>query len=183
MALVIGFLYTGCEVADTKKEMPKAAPEGAAITIQDPEKMAGDLWNLIKGEDYQSNWKMWPGRGAMYEGFRPHGVFLTTYVNDAAYNAIVKKDGEMPYGAIIVKENYLRDKSFISITVMCKIKGYNTEGGDWFWAKLWPDGSVKRRLTLNSIGEGVLLAGKVGSCLECHSRQSENDYVYTGSLQ
>jgi LPXTG-motif cell wall-anchored protein len=44
---------------------------------------------------------------------------------------------------------------------MYKVEGYNPEGGDWFWAKYQPDGSVDA-------------AGKVASCAGCHLGIADN---------
>lgn len=156
IALAISFAYIGCEypqkaVAPVMEEEVMAeeavemAPEAAMIKIQESEKMAAELWSVMQDAKYRENWKMWPGKEALYEGTVPHGVFLTTYVNDAAHNAIVNKAGMMPYGAMIIKENYKPDKSLAAFTVMHKVKGFNPEAGDWFWAKLDPDGKVMRK--------------------------------------
>jgi hypothetical protein len=56
------------------------------------------------------------------------------------------------------------------LTVMYKFKGYNPEGGDWFWAKYARDGSV-------------MASGKVEGCIKCHGRRKDNDYIYTGTVK
>jgi len=77
-------------------------------------------------------------------------------------------DGKpMPEGAIIVKENYGKDKkTLMAVTPMYRIKGYNPEGGDWYWAKYGADGTV-------------LKAGKVKGCIDCHSVQKTKDWIFT----
>jgi hypothetical protein len=122
---------------------------------------------IIRYQPYRS-WKLWPGKGRLYEGTEPHGSLLTTFVNDIAYRSIRKKAG-MREGSIIAKENYTADKEFIALTVMYKIEGYNPEAGDWFWARYAPDGKVEA-------------SGKVGACIKCHSRRKDNDYIYTGAV-
>ena len=73
----------------------------------------------------------------------------------------------MPYGAIIVKENYGKDKkTLMAITPMYKLKGYNPEAGDWFWVKY--DSSGK-----------VLKAGKVKGCIDCHRTQEDKGWLFT----
>jgi hypothetical protein len=114
------------------------------------------------------SWDLWPGKGRLYEGGEPHGLLLTTFVNETAFYSIWKKE---PFkdGAIIAKENYTKDRKFVALTVMYKIKGYNSKAGDWFWAKYASDGSVQA-------------AGKVEPCIECHSQRKDNDFVMTGPV-
>lgn len=158
--------------------------------IFDAEKKANELWDKMKNENYQKTWKMWPGKEAFYEGKElhgtflttkePHETFLTTYVNATAHEAIVKTEGKMPPGAIIIKENYLPDKNITSITVMYKIEGFDPNAFDWFWVKFAPNGKV---VTEEKDGKTVTLAGKVASCIECHGKQTSNDYIFTSPLK
>jgi len=148
--------------------------------IFDAEKKANELWDKMMNENYQKNWKMWPGKEAFYEGKEQHGAFLTTYVNAAAHEAIVKTEGKMPPGAIIIKENYLPDKNIASITVMYKIEGFDPDAFDWFWVRFAPSGKV---MTEEKDGKTVTLAGKVASCIECHGKQTSNDYIFTSPLK
>ena len=91
-------------------------------------------------------------------------------MNDAAIGAIEGKKGVMPEGAIIVKENYMPDKTLAAITVMYKVKGYNPEHNDWFLAKYWPNGAVKAE-------------GKATMSIACHDKEDDNDYIFTGRLK
>lgn len=123
---------------------------------------------IIRLEPYRY-WKLWPDKGRLYKGTEPHGVLLTTFVNDAAYYSIKDKKG-MADGSIIVKENYTADKKFVALSVMYKIKGYNPEGGDWFWVKYSPDGKAEA-------------SGKVKGCIDCHSKMKDNDFIFTGKVK
>ena len=179
--LVTSFLYIGCERPEKKASMPKKeTPKMSMEEVTKAEKMAGELWSKMQGENYRENWEMWPGKEAFYKGKEPHGVLLTTYVNDAAYEAIENKEGKMPSGAIIIKENYMPDKTLGAITVMHKIEGFNPAANDWFWVKFGPDGKV---MTMEMGGMAMKLAGKVPGCIDCHGVQSSNDYVFTNSLK
>ena len=113
---------------------------------------------------------MWPGTSALYPGKSPHGAFLTTYVNGAALKAIELKTGSMPYEAIICKQNFNKDKKYVSLTVMYKVKDYNPAEGDYFWAKYAPDGRIEAE-------------GKISSCINCHSHKRGNDFIFTSSLK
>jgi len=133
---------------------------------------AGALYRYITREDpytaHDGDWSLWPGKGRLYKGRAPHGAFLTTYVNELArYSMALGK--AMVNGSIIVKENYSPAKKLSAVTVMYKIKGYNPDGGNWFWAKYDPSGNV-------------LKAGKVGGCIACHGGGKDNDYILTGKF-
>jgi hypothetical protein len=143
----------------------------------DPSKMASDLWNKIQGDKYQDNWKLWPGKGKFYKGTEPHGMLLTTYLNEAAYEAVEKKEKELPNGSIVIKENYMPDKTLGAITVMQKIEGYNPEGGDWFWVKFKADGNPE---TAEMGGKSMPVAGKVPMCIGCHQASNSGiRYIMT----
>jgi hypothetical protein len=128
------------------------------------------LWEQLKQMNYTNKFKMWPGKTNFYPGSEPHGALLTTYVNIPAFMGIAGKKGTLPEGSLIVKENYLPDKKLSAITVMYKIRGYNPEGGDWFWAKYAPDGKVESE-------------GKVEVCIKCHGNKKDNDYIMTSPLK
>ena len=119
--------------------------------------------------NYQS-WQLWPGKAKLYEGRHPHGAFLTTYVSKGAYQVIVGKTGIIPAGEFVVKENYTSEKQLDAITVMYRQTGYNADGGDWFWLKYKPDGTV-------------LAEGKVGGCIGCHAAVKTNDWLFTGPVK
>jgi hypothetical protein len=122
---------------------------------------------IIKYQPYRA-WRLWPGKGRLYEGTEPHGSLLTTFVNDIAYRSIKKQEG-MSEGSIIVKENYAADKDFVALTVMYRVKGYNPDGGDWYWVRYAPSGKAEA-------------SGRVKACIRCHSVRKDNDYIYTGAV-
>ncbi|MGH7531122.1 MAG: cytochrome P460 family protein [Gemmatimonadales bacterium] len=139
-----------------------------------PDTTGAAVWQHLQNAEYQANWQTWPGKAELYTGQDPHGMLLTTYLNEAAYDALLASAGRFPPGAIIVKENYMPDSTLAAITTMYKVRGYNPQGADWFWVKHLPDGSVD---------EGGAAQGRVAMCIDCHGARSENDYIYTGSLQ
>lgn len=87
-------------------------------------------------------------------------------MNETGLKAIKQDKHSYPDGTIIVKENYKPNKTLAAITVMAKVKGYNPEKGNWFWAKYSPDGIV-------------LKSGKVKGCIKCHSDVTHTDWVFT----
>ena len=124
---------------------------------------------IPKTSPYQ-NWPLYPGKDKFYTGRHPHGALLTSYVNEIALNGINNKAGTLANGAIIVKENYMPDKTLGAVTVMYRAKGYDPDSGDWFWAKYMPDGSIEK-------------AGKVAGCIGCHTAAINNDWIFTGPVK
>ncbi len=142
--------------------------QGFGTATSMPIPAGGDLRQHIIGQEPYKNWKMWPGKDKMFKGAEPHGSLLTVFVNDNALSSIKKMKG-MSNNSIIVKENYAPNKNLVAITVMYKVKGYNPEAGDWFWAKYGPDWEV-------------LAEGKVKGCLGCHTSAKSNDFIFTGKV-
>jgi hypothetical protein len=124
---------------------------------------------FLQESGYQG-WQLWPGKPKFYPGRFPHGSLLTTYVSKGAYRAVRGKAGSIPTGEFVVKENYTPDKQLIAITVMYKQAGYNAEGGDWFWLKALPDGTIQEE-------------GKVGGCIGCHAAVKNNDWLFIGPVK
>ena len=135
-----------------------------------PDATAASVLAYLEEMDYQQSWELWPGKGEKYEGGEPHGMLLTTYLNPAAYDALDGKDGVMPNGAILVKENYTPESNYAANTVMHKMSGYNPDHNDWFWLKVLADGTVEKE-------------GMVEGCQNCHGEVRDNDYVWTGLLK
>ncbi len=140
-----------------------------AYAAQMPKADATDFYNYITKVSPYQKWALWPGHEAMHPGQSPHGAFLKIYVNKPAHEAIVKKMKVMPDGAIIVKENYDKDKkTLVALTPMYKVKGFDPESGDWFWAEYGPKGET-------------MASGKVQMCIDCHAKVKASDYLVTWS--
>jgi hypothetical protein len=159
-ALVAGSVFAAHHMAgeDQMAGMHQPAAEGAAV-----------LEYITKTENYQE-WPLWPGKGELYQGQHPHGAFLTTYVSPGALKAIDSKAGTIPAGEFVIKENYSPEKKLAAITVMYKKSGYDPAGGDWFWLKFKPDGTIEKE-------------GKVGGCIGCHAAVKPNDWLFTGPVK
>ena len=125
------------------------------------------LWTKITRESPYTQWPFWPDHLGMRPGQAPHGPLHKVYVNDEALNSTMPS---AQYGAILVKENYGRDKQLKAITVMWKVMDYNTNSGDWFWAKYSPDGKADK-------------FGKPVGCIACHGAAMDNDFIFTHSLK
>lgn len=128
------------------------------------------VWEYLTKTNPYQDWELWPGKEKLYKGQHPHGAFLTTYVCKPAARAITEKAGKLPEGAMVVKENYSPEKTLAAITVMYRIKGYNPEAGDWYWAKYGADGTIQKE-------------GKVDGCINCHNAAQANDWLFTGPVK
>jgi len=135
-----------------------------------PDPDANAVYNYITRIKPYQNWPLYPGKGRLYQGRHPHGAFLTTYVSPEAEASIKAKQGMLPNGAFVIKENYTPEKKLAAITVMYRVKDYNPDAGNWFWAKYRADGSVEK-------------SGKVGGCISCHSAVLPNDWLFTGPVK
>lgn len=120
------------------------------------------LWTYVTQTNPYTEWGTWPDesfKGYLPSG-APHSKVVKIFVNDIGLSVANKFPGEMPEGTIIVKDNYMGetvgDPGMLgAVTMMYKVKGYNPEGNDWFWAKIKPDGRVDA-------------AGKPAGCIGCH---------------
>ena len=141
-----------------------------------PDTTGAAMWAYLQEVDYRSNWQVWPDKGELYTGQVPHGMLLTTYLNDVARRAVTTKAGSMPDGAIIIKENYMPDSTLAAVTVMYKRFGYNAEHNDWFFTKHLPSGE------LDQTPNGMPMEGRLPGCQACHLAVRANDYIFTSPL-
>lgn len=154
--IIAGFLIAICTLGTASSDMPERLPTADGMAF----------WSYINESSPYLGWGMWPGYPGIYPGKSPHGAYLKLYANSIALKA-AREGHPMPYGAILVKENYDEDKTtLMAITPMYKVKGYNPEGGDWFWVKYSPNGEVQAE-------------GKVKSCIDCHRVKQSEDFLFT----
>ena len=135
-----------------------------------PEATGSAVWNYLQEIEYRQNWELWPGKGEFFEGGEPHGALFTTYINPLTLGALEIKAGTIPLGGIIVKENYAPDRTFILMTVMFKVDGFNPENNNWFWANIGAAGDVQAE-------------GRLAGCQACHGAARANDFVLSGPLR
>jgi hypothetical protein len=86
-------------------------------------------------------------------------------------------NGQYPLGTIIVKEGLNSTGSFQEITAMVKRgNNFNTNGGDWEWFVLKPDGTIAEDGDGNAM-RGANLMG--GMCIGCHTEAADRDYAFS----
>lgn len=127
------------------------------------------LWDRITTESDYKTYGYFENQKGLLPGQSPHGVLHEIFVNADLLESIPVTD-QLPYGSIIVKENYTPDKELDKLTVMAKVEGYNPEHNDWFWAAYSKDGKV-------------LVEGKPGGCISCHQGMNYNDYVIVEDIK
>jgi hypothetical protein len=95
------------------------------------------------------------------------------YMNDIAAKAFSKKPYMFPVGATIVKDKsaqgYRDAEKFVvpddGVGGMIKRSpGYDSENGDWEYFYFTDIDSIE--------------SGKIKTCIECHSKTAQSDYVY-----
>lgn len=149
-----------------------------------------ELANKYFGEINAAPYTQWPYEAGVPEGFyvgqEPHGMVLRTYVNEAVVEATGSGESVFPEGSILVKENHMPgdldvtgmdlqapvedfEDNLAAVTYMVKVPGYNPEVGDWYWAKMQPDGTIDA-------------AGQPAGCIGCHTQVADNDYVFNAKL-
>jgi hypothetical protein len=150
---------------------PEAADVMSIVADTTPE----SVWAHLEASDYVASWQLWPDREPFYEGIDPHGILLNTYLNGPAFQGLMAlKDvqgdaSELPYGSMIVKENYSPDSVLMATTVMYKVPGYDPPHQDWWWMKRLADGTVEA-------------SGRVESCAQCHGKAATPwDYLLTAN--
>ncbi len=134
------------------------------------------FWDyLTKAPKRYDEWGPFAGKpDDGYEGREPHGAWLRVYANRVAR----RNPKRLPYGSIIIKENYGPDKKTLAaITVMYRSKGYDPAHNNWYFVKFLSNGDVAR----TSADEGSRrIAGRrnTAKCIECHSSADGEDFVF-----
>ncbi len=138
-----------------------------ALEDQMPGPDAKEFWTYITQTSPYTEWKFWDDHSGLQPGNSPHGAFNKVYVNDILLNA---DSTPVPYGSILVKEGYNANKKMTALTVMYKIKDYNAEAGDWYWARFSTEGKGGPE-------------GKVAMCIGCHKPKADNDYIFVHQIK
>ncbi len=152
LAITVSLPLTGEEKSE-KKMMIGPEPEAEAFAH-----------HIMKVSPYKG-WGHWPGHDKIAKGKSPHGDYIMLYANPIALKAAREGAEKMPHGAIIMKENYDKDKNLVALTPMYRYEGYNPEGGDWYWAKMGPDGKT-------------MADGKLKGCIDCHAKVKNKDWIF-----
>jgi hypothetical protein len=150
----------------------RASPPRATRPMT-PDEFYQAFWKFINKQDAPyKKWGALPGKKGLRDSKEPHGDSIQTFANKIATDS----PATLPYGSILVTENYDIDKKLTDITVMYRSKGSDSQHADWYWLKYLPNGSIAR--TAEKEGKKPI-AGKVASCIDCHSKAAGRDLVYS----
>ncbi len=153
-------LFTACDASKSTEDSQDSAALGG-----DP--LAEALWDSIQGFESWPQPSEWTGVLASEDG--THGAFVQIF-GDADTLSAVSAGSEVPDGGILVKCGFDSAEDTIeescTLTAMQKISGYDSEHGDWFWAKF-------------DLATGeTQLSGQVSGCVGCHeSADADGDFV------
>jgi len=149
-------------------DVPIAEPSVTPVAevVAQPDTTSDGIWAHLTAAEYRENWRLWPGKDELYTGVDPHGMLLTTYANDVAFAALSAGSTQLPEGSVVVKENFMPDSTLAAVTTMYRVRGYNPEHQDWFFAKHDPAGVVE-------------VAGRDPMCQGCHAGAPGADYLFT----
>ena len=128
------------------------------------------LWAWLNSVKYR-NWGPMPGQSAGgIPGQSPHGAVVRVYANREAADGLKNR-------AVLIKENFGEDgETLMGVTVMYRVRGYDPDNGDWYWAKYNADGRP-------SLMNNMPIAGHVQNCMECHSGAAGGDLVFANDEQ
>ena len=102
-----------------------------------------------------------------------HRAWVDIYVNELAKKAYIEKWRLFPVGSIVLKPIYSdQERSETSkLTIMMKMKkGYDPDNADW-WYGVYDESGMEARYQ-----------GKIKSCIKCHTRAKETDYMFSESV-
>ena len=153
---ICSFLSTG-QILKRKKQ--RVLPPLTAQEIN-----AESLWKRITVEEDYEKYPFWSDHKGLQPGQSPHGLYHKIYIHPYIESALPVQQGQLPDGSIVVKVNMDVNENITAYTIMAKVKGYNPDAHDWFWAKLDAQGNETA-------------SGKVAPCIECHSALASNDYI------
>ena len=125
-----------------------------------------------KSGDFYAGWHRWKKMTAapfLSEGHVAGKFLVDVYVNDVGAAAYAAKKGPYPVGTVIIKKHFHDEggkpgHAALLTSMEKKAPGYDSENGDWEYAKASPDGKVELR-------------GKEPICVTCHTT-ADSDYVF-----
>lgn len=95
-----------------------------------------------------------------------HGSFVKTFLDVSAFEQYQTKSFPYADQTLSFKESYsAKDGAVNRLYMMKKIKGYDPDNGDWYYAVMSTEGVASQQ-------------GKVSFCISCHASAKDKDYIY-----
>ena len=136
---------------------------------QTPEEFYDTFWRyLVKKDAAYNTWKALDHEPPKDEVENPHGSVSRTYANEVA----AKDPENLPFGSILVREDYDDKRKRQSISVLYRVKDYDKEHGNWYYLRFTETGTMMKGQDTKP------LAGKVASCIACHAKAGGKDFVF-----
>lgn len=161
-----------------------AAPDPADLTADQAREIYRGIRDQmvrgyrLSGNNAARNFLRWERFNAAPYRSATHGErFVNNYANASARDyGLFEEAGEMPDGAVIVKDTfYVAQSGDVfpgALMVMEKMSGgFDASTGDWRYSMIMPDGSLFGMTG----GEN---AGSVAFCADCHALAARNDYLF-----
>ena len=123
----------------------------------------------ISVRHFSNTWKALEHEPPKDEIENPHGTVSRTYANEVA----AKDPENLPFGSILVREDYDDKRKRQSISVLYRVKDYDKEHGNWYSLRFTETGTVMKGQ------DNKALAGKVAACIECHTKAGGKDSVFS----
>lgn len=134
----------------------------------------GDSKTVVKHDDKDEytfpRWKSMFRLNDMPLKSHAHRAWVDIYVNRYAREAYTKRAALFPIDSIIVKPLYsdAQRSAIARLVIMMKMdKGYDPKNGDWWYG------------AYDESGMEGWHQGKIKSCIKCHSRAKETDYMFS----
>ena len=150
--LIALVFLVGCGSASDTADTAAAGPEAALYDA---------AWEGLQGYE---GWAQAPEWTGVIESESPHGGYTQIWFNELAYDTYAAQaGGEMPPGAMIVKESYddAAGADPLNLTLMYKDADYG-----WYWAATEMDGAIQ-------------MDGQPDYCVSCHAAGQDSVLVVT----
>lgn len=139
---------------------------GPATTVPTPPETASSGMSETELSSLATAYKEYMAINAELKESKIHGSRVKTFLDKDAFEAYQAKSFPYADGTVAVKESYgSPDGSPEKLYVMKKIKGYDPDNGDWFYAITSTNGVASQ-------------SGRISMCIGCHTKAKAKDYLY-----
>ncbi len=174
VCLSVSLLIAVAAVAYSQGSGSSRSDPQRATRPQTPDEFYQSFWaHLVKKDAAYNTWKVL-AREKTDDGIEnPHSANSKTYANKIAAD----DPANLPAGSILVREDYDENNKRTGFNVLYRVKDYDKEHGNWYWLKYGPDGTVARTPDKKAV------AGKVTSCIDCHTKAGGKDFVFSNAAE